>query len=213
MTRTTAKAAVLFVFLLMVANAATTAYGQVPTVRPFSADMVTSHRGESMQGKMYFGGNKMRMDMAARGHESIMIMDVAKKTTYMLMPQQRMYMEFNAAMAERSGMRRPDIKPVDPGNPCSVDAAMKCRKVGTEVVNGRPCDKWEFTSQSGYAQTVWIDQKLHFMIKTLGSDGTTTELRNIQEGPQAASLFEIPAGYQKFDMGSMMGQRPPKEQD
>jgi len=33
------------------------------------------------------------------------------------------------------------------------------------------------------------------------------ELRNIQEGSQPASLFEVPAGYTKFDMGSMM-QRP-----
>jgi hypothetical protein len=34
------------------------------------------------------------------------------------------------------------------------------------------------------------------------------ELRNIQEGSQPASLFEIPAGYTKFDMGGAMRQRP-----
>ena len=33
------------------------------------------------------------------------------------------------------------------------------------------------------------------------------ELRNIQEGTQPASLFAIPAGYTKMDMGGMM-QRP-----
>jgi hypothetical protein len=33
------------------------------------------------------------------------------------------------------------------------------------------------------------------------------ELHNIQEGSQPASLFEIPAGYTKFDMGAMMRQR------
>jgi hypothetical protein len=33
------------------------------------------------------------------------------------------------------------------------------------------------------------------------------ELRDIQEGAQPASLFEVPAGFTKFDMGSMMQQR------
>jgi len=32
-------------------------------------------------------------------------------------------------------------------------------------------------------------------------------MRNIQEGAQPASLFEIPAGYTKMDMGSMMQQK------
>jgi hypothetical protein len=32
------------------------------------------------------------------------------------------------------------------------------------------------------------------------------ELRNIQEGTQSASLFEIPAGYTKMDIGNMMQQ-------
>ena len=32
------------------------------------------------------------------------------------------------------------------------------------------------------------------------------ELRNIQEGTQSASLFEIPAGYTKMDIGHMMQQ-------
>jgi hypothetical protein len=31
-------------------------------------------------------------------------------------------------------------------------------------------------------------------------------VRNIQEGSQPASLFEVPAGYTKFDMGGAMKQ-------
>jgi len=30
------------------------------------------------------------------------------------------------------------------------------------------------------------------------------ELRNIQEGPQPASLFDPPSDYKKMDMGAMM---------
>jgi hypothetical protein len=53
---------------------------------------------------------------------------------------------------------------------------------------------------------VWVDTKLHCVVKTDGAEGSI-EPQNIQEGPQPASLFEVPAGYTKFDMG-MMRQRP-----
>ena len=38
-----------------------------------------------------------------------------------------------------------------------------------------------------------------------GRDTSITEYRNIKEGPQADSLFEIPAGYQKFALPSLGG--------
>jgi hypothetical protein len=41
-------------------------------------------------------------------------------------------------------------------------------------------------------------------IKTVTADGTVVEFTNFKEGPQEAKLFEIPAGYRKFDIGAMM---------
>jgi hypothetical protein len=34
------------------------------------------------------------------------------------------------------------------------------------------------------------------------------EMTNIKEGPQDASLFEVPAGYQKVEMGGGMRPNP-----
>lgn len=177
----------------------------------FSADLQMSGRGgEDMTGKMYFGGQQTRTDMAMRGHESIMINDLAKKTSYMLMPQQKMYMEFNAAMTGRRGPNTRDMKPMDPDHPCAHEEGVTCKKVGAETVNGRSCDKWVFTGKNGETHTAWIDQKLHFPIKMENADGATWQLKNIKEGPQAATLFQIPPDYQKMDMGGMMGRRPPE---
>jgi hypothetical protein len=50
-----------------------------------------------------------------------------------------------------------------------------------------------------------VDRKLHFPIKTQESNGSSMELSNIQEGKQAGTLFEIPAGFTKFDMSSVPG--------
>ena len=84
-----------------------------------------------------------------------------------------------------------------------------CKKLGTETVNGRTCDKWEVTQKSGKTETFWIDQKLHFPIKMINGD-ITTQYTNIKEGPQDASLFKIPDGYQKFDASMMGGGRRPQ---
>jgi hypothetical protein len=85
-----------------------------------------------------------------------------------------------------------------------------CHKAGTETVNGRSCVKYEGTNANGETGTVWLDPKLRFPVKWQGKNSETWELRNIEEGSQPASLFEIPAGYTKFDMGGMGGmpQRP-----
>ncbi len=129
------------------------------------------------------------------------------------MPEQHMYMEHKAdeMAGHRPGMM-PSIKPFrDPSNPCANEEGTTCKKVGVEQVNGRTCDHWQITDKNGKVSNVWIDQKLHFPIKTVTED-STWELSNIQEGEPSASLFQIPAGYTKMDMGSMMQMgRPPQQ--
>ncbi len=79
--------------------------------------------------------------------------------------------------------------------------------MGNEQVNGRSTVKYEGTDSKGEKGSVWLDSKVRFPIKWQGKDGSG-ELQNIQEGPQPASLFEIPAGYNKFEMPQGMMQRP-----
>jgi hypothetical protein len=77
-----------------------------------------------------------------------------------------------------------------------------CHKVGNETVNGRSTIKYEGKSDDGGITDVWLDPKLRFPVKWQNNHNTG-ELRNIQEGSQPASLFAIPADYQKMDMGNM----------
>jgi hypothetical protein len=184
------------------------ALSQKFTGTPFSADMKINARQQAgmTSGKMYAAAEKWRMDMSMNGREAIMIFDASSNMGYMLMPEQKMYMEMRAdAPAPHGGPRAPRAKPMDPNNPCAGDANMTCQKTGTEVVNGRTTDRWDFTSKDkGENYTAWVDQKLHFPIKTQNSQGEGMELTNIQEGAPPASVFEIPSGYKKFDMGGMM---------
>ncbi|HEX6879704.1 MAG TPA: DUF4412 domain-containing protein [Terriglobales bacterium] len=202
MTKRTAVLSLAFAVLGTIA-----AIGQAAPAQ-FSADMVMhSPRGNNMNGKFFFGGTRTRTDMTMPdGGSMSTITNVPEKKVFIVMHQRRMYMEHDvnqAAMMGR-GPRTPEIKEYDPNNPCSNMEGTTCKKVGAETVNGRNCEKWEFSKNGQLEETKWIDRKLRVPIKTVREDGTTYEFQNLKEEAQPDSVFEIPAGYQKMDMGNMM---------
>lgn len=191
------------------------ALAQMP--QPFSADMSTtsSNGNVNMKGKFFMALPKMRVDMSDTGQHQggpfggkmSMIMDGDSKMAYMLMPEAQMYMEFPADAKSPMMQRMPNLKDLN-SDPCAGRQDVTCKKIGTETVNGRSCDKWEVTEKNGNKETFWIDQKLHFPIKSQTANGMTTEFTNIKEGAQDPALFKVPAGYRKFDASAMGGQRP-----
>jgi hypothetical protein len=196
----------LAVFVLLVL-AGLPALAQRP--QPFSADFsTTTANGTKTSGKWFFSPPKMRMDMTTPaqgkgnspfGGNVSMIIDGTTKTTYMLMPQAQMYMEIQAeGPRDTQGMR--NLETLTHGvDPCSGRTDATCKKVGTETVNGRSCDKWEVTDKNSHKNTAWIDQKLLAPVRVVEDNGSTTDFTNIKEGAQDASLFVVPPGYHKFD--------------
>jgi Domain of unknown function (DUF4412) len=184
------------------------ALAQMP--QPFSADMsTTSNSSVQMKGQFHFSAPNIRMDMTDTGAQRrggpgggkmSMIVDGAKKTSYTLMHDQQMYMELSANSVSPMRQHTPRLEDYR-SDPCSSHEFATCKKVGTETVNGRTCDKWEAVEKNGDKFTFWIDQKLHFPIKSQTKD-TTTEFTNIKEGPQDSALFVVPASYKKFDPGA-----------
>jgi len=210
---------IFFVFLTVLLLLPCLPAQTTPQLTPFSADMqfTSSRMGgstpQTMTGKMYVGHGNMRMDLTGgpRG-SAVMITNFASKTTDTLLPEQHMYMEFKAdQLMARHGMG-PNISPIpDPNNPCANEQGATCKNLGVEQVNGRSCTHWQITDKNGKVGNVWIDQQLHFPIKATDAD-SKWELSNIKEGEPAASLFQVPSGYQKMDLGGMMqGARPPQQ--
>ena len=184
----------------------------------FSGEIVND-RHQGAPSKVYFGKDKMRVESAAGKDPSgagAAIFDFSNQSMVVLMPERHMYMEMPSQMMEKRGMYN-FFRTGDVENACSdwlklpANQGGSCQKVGSETVNGRNTVKYEGTNAKGESGFVWLDPKLRFPVKWEGKNQEGGELRNIQEGAQPASLFEIPAGYQKFDMGGMMqnrGQRP-----
>ena len=201
-----------FLVLIQLATA------QTPMRRqPFSADVQFTSTGEGgmkrdMTGKMYFAAEHLRRDMQVgpRGG-SIIITDFKTQTTDILIPAKHTYMEYKASemQGHRPAMMLRPLR--NPSNPCAGEQGVTCKNLGVEQINGRTCDHWQITDTNGKVANVWIDQKIHFPIKTVAEDSTWT-LTNIKESEPAASLFQIPAGYTKMDVGSMMQKgRPPQQ--
>jgi outer membrane lipoprotein-sorting protein len=179
----------------------------------FSAEIVDTQKSDTpTQAKVYFAKDKLRIESQehnSRG-QGVFIMNFATQTSDVLMTQQHMYMEMPAQVMNQRGLYS-FFQTGDVENACSDwlkmerNAGGSCHKVGNETVNGRSAVKYAGTNSSGEPSSVWLDPKLRFPVKWQGKS-SAGELRNIQEGTQSASLFEIPAGYTKMDIGHMMQQ-------
>jgi hypothetical protein len=179
----------------------------------FSADAV-SLKGNEKFNKVYVGKDKVRIEgMGTAGGmgPNAVIVDQTQNKNIALMGERRMYMEVPLNM-RHSLFELWHVSDVDDACPQWKKAVddMKtdskwgtCTKVGSDTLNGRSSVKYKGTSTDGKTTYIWVDEKLHAVTKWQ-NDENTMEFRNIKEGPQPASLFEVPAGYQKFDMGSYM---------
>jgi hypothetical protein len=185
----------------------------------FSADLI-SNRMESNEtstpGKIYVGKDKIRLEPKDSGGMSamdgVMIVDLRTQTSVILLPQRHVYIEsMPGRVLQRSFsfFRPADIEDACPDwqKPARKPGG-SCHRVGHEMVNGRDAVKYEGTSAEGETGAVWLDTKLRFVVQCKGKN-SGDELRNIQEGSQPGSLFEIPADYQKMDVGGMMTRPTP----
>lgn len=180
------KRAVLAVTVLTVLSIA-----GVAQALDFSADMVSTARGQRMSGKIFVADDKIRMDMA--GNVTITRMD--KQVVWILMPQQLLYMEqaFDPEMVAGATEKMP--------------GEIERSALGPGTVDGRAATKYRITyaSREGRATVIqWVDKASSIPVKTEAEDGSwAMEYRNLKTGPQDAPLFEIPAGYTKFTVPNM----------
>jgi hypothetical protein len=159
----------------------------------FSASMITKAGGMEIPGKVYVKGDKMRNEIQAQGQTIINIMRPDKKVVWIIMPQQKAYMEMPITQETQQKMMTLTEK-----------QKAKMKKVGTETIEGYTCNKYETTMDlQGKSTTMytWIATDLGMPIKVVSQDGSfSTEFKDIKPGEMADSLFEAPQGYQKMKM-------------
>ncbi len=172
--------------------------------------------GHTSKSKIYMSHGKVRIEPldeatpgSANAGKTFILLDLAAGTSVVVDENRKIYLEQSPATAHRSIAT---YKPVD-NTPCEKNpgstGASSCKRVGTEIINGRKAEKWEITVTIGGAPAtmyVWLDSQWHFIVKQ-EAPGISGELKNIKESPQPAALFEIPADYHKMTMQGMARQR------
>ena len=159
----------------------------------FSATMVSKMHGQTIPGKIFVKGDQVRTESKAQGRTHVMIIRPDKKLVYMIMPQQKTYMEM--PITQDSQQKMMNLSPKDNPN---------MKLLGTETINGYECDKYE-TTVSHEGQTTkhyaWISKKLGMPIKSTSADGSMSmEYQDIKVGKLDDSLFAPPKGYRQMKM-------------
>ncbi len=167
----------------------------IASAQEFSADMVSTTKDGTFTGKIFVSKDKVRMEVP----ESITITRMDKRVAWMLMPGEKMYLE----------------QPFDPRNAVAtsenVSGEIERKFIGQEMLDTKMTNKYRVVYETeGIKETIfqWIDTASEIPVKTAAADGSwTMEYKNLKIGAQPDSLFEIPAGYQKFsyEMPSMEG--------
>jgi len=144
----------------------------------FSANIIQTIPGQgSQQGKIFVGKDQVRTEYDINGKTVIQIIDMKNQQAIMLDPENRTYILSKAGPGGAA--------PGEPGkaadaNPCAGMPGVSCKKLGTEEINGRPAQKWEFenTAQAESGKMItWLDEERKLPLRQTMPDGSSMEMR------------------------------------
>jgi hypothetical protein len=168
----------------------------------FSAEMVRQKPEGIPPAKVAVSGEKMRFEMTGKQptQNSVAIINLKKESGIMILPDNKSYTQM---VSGRLSTAMPFFRPTDPENACPAwDAFVgkpgSCSKVGNDTVDNRETVKYKGVARNGDTGFAYVDRKLDFVTKWEG-EKTAVSFKNISEGPQSASLFNVPAGFEETD--------------
>jgi hypothetical protein len=192
----------LVLFASMMFGIASTSFAMEGPKVEYSADSNMETEQVTMKGHVNYAPGKERREMDMGGKKQIIITRQDKKKVWMLMSEQKMYMEH--ALGSGDHARSADL----------FGAKVETTEVGSETINGVNTKKLKVvvtTDKGKMGGFFWktsdgILVKSDLIAMDKGSKmRMKTELTNLKIGHQDPALFEIPSGYAVMDMGAMMG--------
>lgn len=167
----------------------------------YSADSYLETADGVMQGKLYSAPGKERREYVEAGETMVIILRHDKKVAWMLMPEDKSYMEIKVP---KEG-RKDDIS----------GYKIEQTTIGPETVNGVKTTKSKIIMTGPKGEKLdgfWWASKEGIIVKLdaiavdkKSKERFKTELKNLNVGKQNPAVFEIPAGYSKMDMGGFGG--------
>jgi len=171
--------------------------GGLPESRvEYSADSVMETEEATLRSKVYQSFRKKRIEQTVGGGRQVIILRQDKGVMWLLMPQERIYIEQSVNESD-------DLEALE----------IETTIVGPDVIDGQPTTKYKTIARrpdgiklGGFT---WVtDHGIPVKIDLIAIEGGTKtrmkmELKNVAVVAQDPGLFEIPAGYQKMAMGGI----------
>jgi len=168
----------------------------------YSGTTVTEVAGQTMETRVYYTPGHQRNEIDTMMGKQVMLIDFERQVAYMLMPEQKAYMEMPMGVGGMGGV-------VQPSNP---EGSVEHEVVGREIVDGQETTKYRFAVSTPDGSTrgfVWVTDDGILMRSEsetlLGSNDQTPgrmviTLKELEIGPQDPTLFDLPSDYQKIEM-------------
>jgi hypothetical protein len=185
----------------------------------FEGKIVLKISGDQTSDINYFiKQNKIRMEMNAEGNEAIILYNLEDSKTFMIMPDQEMYMEMQGidykSQMESEGKssnitRTGEFKDIN-GYKCerwvikdddSEVEAWMTNELGSFFMLTNPMNKGEQNNWQEKLQGNYFPMKVE--VKEDGEIESSMEVLSVNKIALKDDLFTIPEGYQKFDMPNM----------
>jgi outer membrane lipoprotein-sorting protein len=173
------------------------AVSQQPDVE-YSADSYMETAQGVMKGPIYVAPGKERREYVEGGEKMAMVIRHDKKVVWMLMPDDKMYMETKFPKEGRKddlGNYKIDQTTVGPDTVNGIKAT-KSKIIMTNLKTGEKMGGFWWATKEGIivkTDVIAVDKNSKERIKS--------ELKELKIGRQDPSLFEIPTDYTKMDMG------------
>lgn len=166
---------------------------KVSNITSLKYDMVTTAPGQETASttKMWLKGHKTRMEMTSGGKDMVYFVDTDTQEAYLYFPSDNTAMKMDFSTAQEAAGESPteQSQSLEDYNP---------QIVGSETLDGKDCLLVKYTAGTTEVKTwLWKNYGLAIKMESKTPEGTSTiELKNIEFGNIADSVFVLPAGAQ-----------------
>jgi outer membrane lipoprotein-sorting protein len=195
--------------LILLSTAAANAQNaQLESLQPqvsYSAWRVFSNASMQVEGAYYYAPGKQRTEMQIEGQAMTGIIREDLGLLWTLPPaqaQMNVYMEIPLDSSEARGSN----------SSLAGAQVVESRLLGSEDVGGYRTQRYQVTVHEPGSETfrgdVWVTEHMipvRMEMNDESGDRFVMEQRNIEIGPQADELFEVPAGYTRLTLGGLRG--------
>ncbi|HSY90224.1 MAG TPA: hypothetical protein VK812_02570 [Candidatus Binatus sp.] len=164
---------------------------------PFTADVATDPQipgATRLTGKLYLSNSHLRIEWGLFTD----VFDLNKRTGWRVITGTKTYWD----LADK------DLSTYAPemtnGSLCPhAQVPSACKLAGQEDLEGRMANKWDLWNPKGFHVYFWTDKKLGITLLSEVGDAThrvtTYQVKNLRGGTVADTMFELPAGYTRYE--------------